>query len=108
MRTIRWIALSGVSLSILAQPLQAQEIPSAQGEDEVGLEDAEPVVANEPIVVTGSRIVRRDYTAESPITTVDDEFIQNAGPATLEQSLNALPQFQATQGSQTSAVTGGG
>lgn len=107
MRTIRWIALSGVSLSILAQPLQAQEIPSAQTEDEVGLEEAEPVAGEELIIVTGSRIVRRDYTAESPITTIDDEFLQNSGPATIEQSLNALPQFQATQGSQTSAITGG-
>ncbi|GAB5348396.1 TonB-dependent receptor domain-containing protein [Alteriqipengyuania sp. 357] len=108
MRTIRWIALSGVSLSMLAHPLHAQDIPSSQTEDEVGLEDSETVAASEPIVVTGSRIVRRDYTAESPITTVDEEFIQNAGPATIEQSLNALPQFQATQGSQTNAVAGGG
>ncbi|WP_279350444.1 TonB-dependent receptor domain-containing protein [Erythrobacter litoralis] len=108
MRTVRRIALCGVCLTMLAMPLQAQEVPSRADGDEVGLDEAEPGDAGEPIVVTGSRIVRRDYTAESPITTIDDEFIQNAGPATLEQSLNALPQFQATQGSQTNAVAGGG
>ena len=108
MRTIRWMALSGVSLGMLAAPLQAQEVPSSQSDDEAELEDSEASIPKETIVVTGSRILRRDYTAESPITTIDDEFIENAGPATLEQSLNALPQFQATQGSQTNAVTGGG
>ena len=108
MRTIRWIALSGVSLAMLATPLQAQEVPSSQNDDEVGLDDDEGNSAGEKIVITGSRIQRRDFTAESPITTIDDEFIQNGGPATLEQSLNALPQFQATQGSQTNAVAGGG
>ncbi len=106
MRSIRRVALCGTSLAMLAHPLQAQDVSPAQPADEIGL-DEEPAAQGEPIVVTGSRIVRRDYTAESPITTVDDEFIQNAGPATLEQSLNALPQFQATQGSQTSAIAGG-
>ena len=36
--------------------------------------DEDAVVANETveeIVVTGSRLVRRDYTAPSPITTID-------------------------------------
>lgn len=60
------------------------------------------------VVVTGSRIARRDFTAESPITTINKDFIQNTGPATLEQSLNALPQFQATQGAQTSSAAIGG
>jgi hypothetical protein len=30
-----------------------------------------PVEDANPIVITGSRIVRRDYTATSPIVTVD-------------------------------------
>ena len=107
MRTTRWVALSGVSLAMLAVPVHAQQVSPQPVDDGVGLEDRTAPVTGEPIVVTGSRIVRRDYTAESPITTVDEEFIQNAGPATLEQSLNALPQFQATQGSQTSAIAGG-
>ncbi|WP_120717356.1 TonB-dependent receptor domain-containing protein [Tsuneonella amylolytica] len=107
MRTTRWVALSGVSLALLAMPVHAQQVLPQPVDDGVELEDPTAPIVGEPIVVTGSRIVRRDYTAESPITTVDEEFIQNAGPATLEQSLNALPQFQATQGSQTSAIAGG-
>lgn len=107
MRITRRIALCGVSLAMFAIPVQAQQVSPVDANVDVGLDEEASGPIGEPIVVTGSRIVRRDYTAESPITTVDDEFIQNAGPATLEQSLNALPQFQATQGSQTSAVTGG-
>lgn len=60
------------------------------------------------IIVTGSRIVRRDFVAESPITTVSQEFIENSGPATLEQALNALPQFQASANAQTSSTSGYG
>lgn len=47
------------------------------------------------IVVTGSRISRRDYTADSPIVSVGAKAIENAGPSTLEASLNELPQFTA-------------
>lgn len=60
------------------------------------------------IIVTGSRIARRDFTAESPITTVNKDFLENTGPATVDQSLNQLPQFQATQNAQTSSVGGSG
>jgi len=93
--------------------------PTAAGQDQApGSEPADPsgvVPQDAPaaedtrdIVVTGSLIARRDFTAESPIATVNKDFIQNAGPATLEQSLNVLPQLQATQGSQTSGSTTGG
>ena len=47
----------------------------------------------EEIVVTGSRIARRDYTAPSPITTVDRSSIENSGQPTLEGALNQMPQI---------------
>jgi outer membrane receptor protein involved in Fe transport len=49
----------------------------------------------EAVVVTGSRIVRRDFTAVSPIVTVNSQtFESRAGPE-IEATLNQLPQFQA-------------
>lgn len=48
----------------------------------------------EEIVVTGSRLVRRDYTAPSPITSIDRESILSSGQPTLEEALNNLPQVQ--------------
>ena len=107
MRHVRIAALCGVCLAGMANPALAQQVTPTNESNELGLEDRNPAPVAEPIVVTGSRIVRRDFTAESPITTIDQDFIQDSGPATIEQSLNALPQFQATQGSQTSAITGG-
>ena len=108
MRLVRIAALCGVCFAGLGGSALAQTIPAAGSHgDESGLSATPGTNEAELIVVTGSRIVRRDFTAESPITTIDQSFIQNAGPATLEQSLNALPQFQATQGAQTSAITGG-
>ncbi|HWL46760.1 MAG TPA: TonB-dependent receptor plug domain-containing protein, partial [Sphingomonadaceae bacterium] len=47
------------------------------------------------IVVTGSRIVRRDYVANSPITTVDSDNLQQASQVTLDSLLARLPQFTA-------------
>lgn len=49
--------------------------------------------AIENIVVTGSRIVRRDYTANSPIATVEAEELASVGAPTVETYLNQLPQF---------------
>ncbi|MCR6644316.1 MAG: TonB-dependent receptor [Terricaulis sp.] len=44
------------------------------------------------IVVTGTRIARRDAVAESPILTVGQEEMTNSGFVTVEQYLNTLPQ----------------
>jgi len=46
----------------------------------------------EEVVVTGSRIPRRDFVAPSPITTIDRSMIDNSGQPTLESVLNQMPQ----------------
>ncbi|MET0290798.1 MAG: TonB-dependent receptor [Steroidobacteraceae bacterium] len=45
------------------------------------------------VVVTGSRITRRDNTADSPIVTVSSEKLSNSSEVGVEQVLNAMPQF---------------
>jgi outer membrane receptor protein involved in Fe transport len=59
------------------------------------------------IVITGSRITRKDYVAESPIVTVSKDTIQNSGPSTLDEVLNTLPQFAATAGDTNGNVARG-
>jgi len=59
-------------------------------------EDAEEEIggrgAVEEIVVTGSRIKRRDFNSPSPITTIDRDAIAASNEATLEGLLNEMPQ----------------
>jgi outer membrane receptor protein involved in Fe transport len=47
---------------------------------------------DEAIVVTGTRLVRQDFEAISPVTTVGAEQIQLTGTLNTEQLLNDLPQ----------------
>ncbi|HEX7000051.1 MAG TPA: TonB-dependent receptor [Gammaproteobacteria bacterium] len=47
----------------------------------------------EEILVTGSRIVRRDLDAASPIVTVDTQRLENSSTMSLESVLNQMPQF---------------
>jgi len=49
------------------------------------------------IIVTGSRIQRRDFEANSPIVTVDDDLIRNSSTAAIETNLNKLPAFTPVQ-----------
>src|SRR5262245_11232991 len=49
------------------------------------------------IVVTGSRIQRRDYEANSPILTVDESLLKNSSTAAIETNLTKLPQFHPVQ-----------
>lgn len=73
--------------SAYAQDAAPQDAPAssstAASGDEPGKGD---------IVVTGSRIARRDYTSESPIVTLGNEALATSGGTTLEQGLNNLPQ----------------
>ncbi|MEP7313385.1 MAG: TonB-dependent receptor [Pseudomonadota bacterium] len=47
----------------------------------------------EEVSITGSRIVRRDLNAPSPIVTVSAAQFENSASTSLESTLNQLPQF---------------
>ncbi len=49
------------------------------------------------VTVTGSRIVRRDETAPSPIVTVGAELFEQSSSSAVETALNQLPQFVPSQ-----------
>ncbi|MBB5987628.1 TonB-dependent receptor plug domain-containing protein [Sphingobium lignivorans] len=75
---------AGMTMLTLATPARAQ--------DEAGQQASQ----DQAIVITGSRIVRRDYEANSPIVTVGSELLENSATGAIEQSLNKLPQFTPT------------
>lgn len=54
--------------------------------------DATPDRGTDTIVVTGSRIPRRDLVSTSPLTVVNDEEFELSGAINVEQVLNTLPQ----------------
>jgi iron complex outermembrane receptor protein len=49
----------------------------------------------EEVVVTGSRIVRRDLETNSPLLTIEIEQFENNTFISVEEALNDLPQFMA-------------
>jgi iron complex outermembrane recepter protein len=62
-------------------------------------QDSEPRVLQE-VVVTGSRIARPDFQANTPITSVGEEILENSGSFALESKLLQLPQFAGAGNSQ--------
>ena len=81
--TLRTILTSGVAIGAItiSTPVMAQD------------EDEDPAAQQTSIVVTGSRIQRRDFVATSPIVTVDAGVIEDSSAINLEANLNKLPQF---------------
>lgn len=47
----------------------------------------------EEVTVTGSRIARRDFQAQSPIVTTDAEQFERSSTLSMESVLNEMPQF---------------
>src|SRR5690606_25515792 len=56
-------------------------------------QQAQPQQNLEEFLVTGSRTTRRDYTAPSPILTVDVQQFERLSTVGVETALNQLPQF---------------
>ena len=77
--------IGGVALAIAAGPAMAQDAPASQT-------DASQVA---DVVVTGSRIARKDFEAVSPITTVTAETIELTSTLSVENLLNDLPSVVA-------------
>ncbi|MDZ4363539.1 TonB-dependent receptor plug domain-containing protein [Brevundimonas sp.] len=76
-RLLATTIIAGASALAFAAPAMAQD-PGATNVDD--------------LVVTGTRIARQDYVANSPISTVSAEQIQARGDVNVEQILNQLPQ----------------
>jgi outer membrane receptor protein involved in Fe transport len=53
---------------------------------------AQPVEEKERVVITGTRIIKRDFETSSPVVTVSAEEIRANQDITLETFLNTLPQ----------------
>lgn len=80
--------------SLMAAPAMAQD---AQEDDSV-----------DDIVVTGSRIVRQDYVANSPIVTVSQEDFQATGSVNIDTLINDLPQFTPAANASSNNPSAGG
>lgn len=67
-------------------------------------EAAEDASGPQEIIVTGSRIARRDYTSNSPITSVSESQLDATASPTVEEALNQLPQFAGSAGAASGGV----
>ena len=66
---------------------------AARAADAPSPPDQQSTDALAEVVVTGTRILRRDYSSPSPIVTVSAEELQNSSEISLDQALEKLPQF---------------
>ena len=62
----------------------------------------------EEIIVTGTRIARRDFESTSPIVSVTQELFARTGSITVETTLNTLPQFVPAYTSTSNLASNGG
>jgi outer membrane receptor for ferrienterochelin and colicin len=83
MQNLKLAAPNGQQLTLLASTISAL----------LGTTAAQAQDPTEEIVVTGSRIVRRDLDAASPIMTVDAQRLENTSTLSVESVLNQMPQF---------------
>lgn len=98
----RKICLGAASSFVMALALETPGL--AQTEAAAGDGDNAEVQA---IIVTGSRISRKDYTSPSPILTTASESIAEAGASTVDNYLRQLPQFQPGSGEFSNNSSGG-
>lgn len=97
----RFIQLALISSTLgwaFIQPAMAQEIEAEADEEE----------SFEEVVVTGTRIAKRDAIADSPIHTIDQEAFRDSGFVTVDQYLNTMPQFVPNLGSQSNNPSSNG
>jgi outer membrane receptor protein involved in Fe transport len=86
-RAILVAAVFALPLSLSAQ-VPGEDLPDADFED--GL--------LEEVIVTGTRIARRDFNTPSPLTTVDRIDIEFTVQPTIEETLNQMPQVTPSLG----------
>jgi iron complex outermembrane recepter protein len=105
--------LGSAAAAQISVPTAETPPPGAPAPAEIAAPPADaPPAPSEEIVVTGSRIARPDYVANSPIISLSSEAVANSGRVTVESALTQLPQFsgafgQANGGSTSTGLNGG-
>ena len=82
------IGAAGFAAPAFAQPVDEDIQENAAG---VSI-DEDAGEGSEAIIVTGSRIQRRDLTSTSPLAVIQDEEFKLSGAVNVEQVINTLPQ----------------
>jgi len=72
-------------------------IPLAFAQDQIDEFESDENLLEE-VIVTGSRIKRRDFSSPSPIVTITGEEFEFSGQPTLEEYLNQMPQLHPSSG----------
>ncbi|HEU4663419.1 MAG TPA: TonB-dependent receptor plug domain-containing protein, partial [Dokdonella sp.] len=91
-------AAGGASTAFAAPAPEPQAQTESTGPNEAAAPEQSSEVAE--VLVTGSRIARRDFEANSPITTVQQDLLQQTSSFALESKLLQLPQFSGATNSQ--------
>lgn len=103
-RSTRWRGSASVAAAatacIIGMPEALAQDAAESVENVPADTNAAEQLASEAIIVTGSRIARRDFISNTPITTVDAETLENTSSFALETKLLQLPQFSGTANSQ--------
>jgi outer membrane receptor protein involved in Fe transport len=94
--TARNIVLRTTALTAVAAAIFSLGAP-AMAQNQAAAGPPAPEAATQDIVVTGSRIARRDFEANSPIVTANDALLKGSSSAAIETNLNKLPQFTPVQ-----------
>lgn len=92
-RALRALLLASAGIGLTAAPAFAQDAAAPAAPTAVAPAPAEEPAPQQEIVVTGSRIARRDFTSTTPIVTAGQDLLTNSGSISLESNLNKLPQF---------------
>lgn len=98
-------SLAALALGSAAASAQTAGAPSPTAPPSTTADGSGSPAPVQEIVVTGSRIARRDFVAESPIVTVGQQALQQQSAVTLDSALQRLPQFTGITGQ---AATGSG
>ncbi|ESQ87293.1 TonB-denpendent receptor [Asticcacaulis sp. AC460] len=93
----------------LAQLLEGTGLEIASDDGNIIALRVAPVAAvvepDQPVVVTGSRLAKRGFTAPTPVTVVDAEELKLSGTQNVETLLNQNPQFIGSQNNGPTANT---
>ena len=85
-----------LGLAVLADPAAAQDVPAAPSTaatPQTASSVADAAAEGDVIIVTGSRIVRPDLVASSPVAVISGEALKQTGTVTIESLLQQNSQF---------------